>query len=171
MSKPSHARRGERGSAYIVVLLALVILTIVGLSLVMVTQTEVQLGSNERTISRTFFATDSGISVAVARHLLEGKDATFTYVQNESSLGSQRIADQVVLSAFTLVSLPTASEFSSVNANDIHFVNANHFVSVTAQRVGWDGTGMPPVTAKVFSQSTVSVDVRITNEQEPGIAR
>jgi hypothetical protein len=166
MSQRPSPRRGERGSAYIIVLLALVVLTIIGLSLVMVTQTEVQLGANERTINRTFFATDSGIAVSVARHLLEQDDGSFTYIQNGSNLGGQRVADQVVLSKFTLPSPPTAAQWSGVNVNDPHFVDANHFVSVTASRVGWDGSGMPPTTSKVFSQSTVSADVRITNERD-----
>ena len=166
MRKLPSPRRGERGSAYIIVLLTLVVLTIIGLSLVMVTQTEVQLGANERTINRTFFATDSGIAVSVARHLLEQDDGSFTYIQNSSSVGLQRVADKVVLSKFTLPAPPTTAQWSTALQNDPHFVDANHFVSVTASRVAWDGTGMPPTTAKVFSQSTVSSDVRITNERD-----
>ena len=42
--------RSEAGSAYVITLLALVVLTILALSLALVTQTEVQVGSNERTV-------------------------------------------------------------------------------------------------------------------------
>ena len=54
-------RPSETGSAYIVTLLALVVLTILALALAMVTQTEVQVGANEKTINRTFYAADSGL--------------------------------------------------------------------------------------------------------------
>lgn len=69
-------RRGrQRGSAYLVALLALVVLTIVGLALALVTQTELELGSNERTLNRVFYAADSGISTSIARALVT-KDTT-----------------------------------------------------------------------------------------------
>jgi len=155
--------RGERGSAYIVVLLALVVLTIIGLSLVMVTQTEVQLDSNERTISRTFFAADSGISIAPARRLNEGADAAFTYIQNESSLGNERIADQVQLSRFVMLSSSLADGCTG-NANEQTCYNTDNITSATASRVSWEGVGMPPVGAKVLSQSQVVSEVRILNE-------
>jgi len=159
---------GERGSAYIVVLLALVVLTIVGLSLVMVTQTEVQLGSNERTISRTFFAADSALDVASARHLLENNDNALTYIQNVSALGGQSLADQIQLSKVTILSTAPC-DFCPVNANGQLYVNANTSVSGTARRVGWGGGGMPPVGATVFSQSQVSAEIRFTNQQMPSV--
>jgi len=65
-------RRAEAGSAYIIALLVLVVLTIIGLALTLVTQTEVQIGANERTVNRTFYAADSGIAVAVAKVLVSG---------------------------------------------------------------------------------------------------
>jgi Tfp pilus assembly protein PilX len=170
MSQIPSRRRGERGSAYIVVLLALVVLTIIGLSLVMVTQTEVQLGSNERTISRTFFASDSGLDVAVARHLLENDDRSITYVQNTSSLGGQNIGDQVQVSKVTILSTAPC-DFCPVNANGQQYVNANTSVTATARRVGWNGSSPPPLPpaagVTVFSQSQVSAEIRFTNQQIP----
>ena len=59
--------RGEAGSAYIVVLLVLVILTIFGIALSLITQTESQVGSNERTLNRVFYAADAGIELAIAQ--------------------------------------------------------------------------------------------------------
>ena len=63
-------RRAERGSAYVVVLLVLLILTIVGLSLALITQSEMQIGANERLIQRVLYGANSGINVATARALL-----------------------------------------------------------------------------------------------------
>ncbi|MBV8202862.1 MAG: hypothetical protein JOZ15_19775, partial [Acidobacteria bacterium] len=58
--------RGERGSAFIVALLVLVVLTIAGLALTLMTQTEMRIGANEREANRTFYASDSGIQVSTA---------------------------------------------------------------------------------------------------------
>lgn len=160
--------RGERGSAYIVVLLALVVLTIIGLSLVMVSQTEMQLGSNERTISRTFFAADSILGVASARHLLENDDRTLTYIQNVSSLGGQSLADQVQLTKITYLATAPC-DFCPANENGQKYVNANTAVSGTARRVGWGGGGMPPSSATVISQSQVSGQIRFINQQMPSV--
>jgi len=63
-------RAGERGSAYILALLALLVVSVLGFSLVFITQTEMEIGSNERTIQRVFYGADSGLSIATARLLV-----------------------------------------------------------------------------------------------------
>ena len=67
------SRRHEAGSAYIITLLALVVLTILALTLALVTQTEVQVGANEKTANRTFYAADSGLGIAAAEALTSGR--------------------------------------------------------------------------------------------------
>lgn len=64
--------RREQGSAYIIALLALVVLTILGLSLSVVTQSELVIGANERVEKRAFYAADSGIDQSLARALVNG---------------------------------------------------------------------------------------------------
>lgn len=82
---PSHRppRRAESGSAYILALLTLLVVSVLGLSLVYITQTEMEIGSNERTLEKTFYAADSGLAIASARvlvtsdhraQLLDGKE-------------------------------------------------------------------------------------------------
>ena len=51
----------ERGSAYLFALLALLVLTVVGLSLVVITQTESQIGGAEKTSNRTLYAAASAL--------------------------------------------------------------------------------------------------------------
>ena len=63
---PLALRGQEHGSAYIAALLVLVLLTIFGMSLVLITSTERQIGTNQRTISRMFYNADSGTAVAIA---------------------------------------------------------------------------------------------------------
>lgn len=69
--KPRPAARGsERGSAYVLALLTLLVVSVLGLSLVYITQTEMEIGSNERTLERTFYSADSGLAIAAARVLV-----------------------------------------------------------------------------------------------------
>jgi len=68
MSTSSRLRpSAESGSAYIITLLALVVLTILGLGLALITQTEMQVGATEITQQRMLYAADSGINHSMAR--------------------------------------------------------------------------------------------------------
>ncbi len=60
-------RHGERGSVFIVALLALVLLTVIGLSLALVTETEMMLGTNEQIITESFYAAEAGVNVVLAQ--------------------------------------------------------------------------------------------------------
>jgi hypothetical protein len=64
------AARHEAGSAYMIVLLVLVVLTILGLALVLVTKSEMEVGANERGIQRVFYEADNGIAIGAARLLV-----------------------------------------------------------------------------------------------------
>src|SRR6185295_1896315 len=78
-------RRGEAGSAYIVTLLALVVLTIMALSLVLVTQTEIQSGTAEKTINRVFYSADTGLGIAAASALTSSSYSGRTVVLNRTT--------------------------------------------------------------------------------------
>jgi Tfp pilus assembly protein PilX len=69
------SRSSEAGSAYLVAILALVVLTIAGLALALITQTEMQIGANEKSIERAFYAADTGIALATARTLVTRRPA------------------------------------------------------------------------------------------------
>jgi len=60
-------RAGEEGSAYLFVLFLLVILTVVGLSVALVTQSEVLIGGSERQSTREFYAAEAALRIQVAR--------------------------------------------------------------------------------------------------------
>lgn len=97
MNRP--ARNPEAGSAYIIALMALVVLSIIGLGLALVTQTEMQIGSGERTQQKVFYAADTGIQTAISRAIVN-KDLgalTFTLKDNEKTLlgFEHEVADSV----------------------------------------------------------------------------
>ncbi len=64
------SREAERGSVFMVTLMALVLLTAIGLSLTLLTETEMLLGSNEQIITENFYAAETGIAVAVGQAML-----------------------------------------------------------------------------------------------------
>ncbi len=60
----------QRGSAFIISLLVIIVITFLGLTLSMVTSTEMQLGSNDRDLQRSFYACNSGLAITAARILV-----------------------------------------------------------------------------------------------------
>ncbi len=80
----------ERGSVFIVALLALVLLTVVGLSLALVTETEMLLGSNEQVITETFYAGETGASVAIGQAMLGATDKSCFAALAREDDGSER---------------------------------------------------------------------------------
>ena len=66
MTPRSHARaRSQEGSAYLIALMALFLLTILGITVSLVTQTEILASSQERIIERTFYAAESGLEASI----------------------------------------------------------------------------------------------------------
>jgi Tfp pilus assembly protein PilX len=138
-------RSGENGSAYILVLLVLVILTMVGIALTFVTQTEVQLGANERSINRTFYAAHSGVHVAVARVLVDRNYAPATFTLNSTeqdnavATPTSDASFQDVVQIQPVVAVhDTPCNYCQVNVGKT-FSYVTHAVSVTATRTGTGG--------------------------------
>ncbi len=144
----------EAGSAFIVTLLCLVVLTIVGLSLALITQTERQLGVNERTAQRVFYAADSGTHMGTARVLAQNDHNEMTVVLNErqGTLGL-RLADRVEVSRFHPI-LASPCNFCEINQGSQYF-DVNHAITSTAERIGWTGGGPPPADASTVARKTV----------------
>jgi len=105
MHRPT--RNSEAGSAYIIALMALVILSIIGLGLALVTQTEMQIGGGEKTLQKMFYAADTGVSNAVARALVNKDFRQFTFVLKDNEKSLLGFQHEVTDSAFMpLLSAP-----------------------------------------------------------------
>lgn len=130
--------RSESGSAYLVAILALVVLTIAGLSLALITQTEMQIGANEKMIERSFYAADSGISLATARTLVTRRPAWSEVYEIPDPEGvALRLEHEVDVSPFFPIG------FSPCNLCDVNnsgeygaqkYQRANHAVTAVAVR-------------------------------------
>lgn len=152
-------RRGEAGSAYIITLLALVVLTILALSLALVTQTEVQVGANEKTINRIFYGADSGLGIAAAEVLASRRYSSVTVILNRSTdaLTGVTTADRITI--LPIVPFPPVRcDWCPANDDGTpKFWKVNHMAYTTAQRIAWNSNAPnPPANPTVLGQKTLS---------------
>lgn len=165
LASPRPRRRRLRpaaGSAYLIALLALVVLTMLALSLSLVTQSELLIGSNERTVQRVFYAADSGVAIATANALVAADYAskTITLPEPGSLLG---VEYEVELSPFfpllnapcNLCQINDAGQYGSKQ----FFKNDYAVTSIATRRDAAD--------TAVLAQKSVSAVVEIQPQDLP----
>jgi hypothetical protein len=142
-SRPQNRRRpartvgtGERGSVYLFVLLGLLVLTIVGLSLVVVTQTEAQIGGAEKTAVREMYAAESGLHIQVGLHFVKQNPAGARFILDESTAdqtiaGIRQVVD--VSPFYPIYAGPCALCSVNVGSEQRYYVN-NYAVNSEALR-------------------------------------
>ncbi|HVR28388.1 MAG TPA: hypothetical protein VMS86_02545 [Thermoanaerobaculia bacterium] len=156
---PEGHRRGEEGSAYVLALLALVILTIVGLNVSLISQTEMQLGDQERSAQRVFYAAEAGFSPSVAKAILDADylPHEFTLPEPESLLG---LRNKVEVSAFFPI-LATPCNLCEINNAGAYgtkqYFEVTHAVTARAVRIGAGEAASGPIAQKTVS---VMVDIQ-----------
>jgi Tfp pilus assembly protein PilX len=151
--------RAAAGSAYLVVLLVLVVLTIIGLSLVTVTQTEMQIGSNERLTNRAFYSADAGVGIATARVLVTNDHRAKTFTLQDSDSGSSlNLGETVEISPFHPI-LDAPCNLCTINQGS-DFYEINHAVTVRATRRGWTGAG-PDADSPTLAQRAITVMIEL----------
>jgi hypothetical protein len=164
MSSPRH--RAEAGSAYVLVLLSLVVLTTLGLALASVTTTEMQIGQSERVITRAFYATEGGIALAAARAFNAGVyDSQQFSVRHEQWDGanSQKVNRGFRLDTSPFFPLRTelcdwcVANRTGTGGYEQTFSRTNFGVTVTANELTWtDDEESPPADASIQSQKTIA---------------
>lgn len=146
----SRFSRREAGSAYILTLIVLLVLTLLGLVIALITQSEVEVGANERTINRVFYGAETGITNSVAAYMF-GNDrlgSTFTYMDPGATITSPDstiFGTEVVVSPMHHLN-DGPCNMCEVNQNSQYF-NVTHQVAATATRFGDDGEGNRTVLA------------------------
>ena len=167
---PSKARRGEAGRASIITLMALVVLTVLALSLAFITQTEVQVGANERTVNRTFYSADSGVGIAVAQALAGGQYRGTTVLLNVTEVGGVgHAAERVTITPLVPIQV-SRCDWCPANDDGVpKFFKVNHAVSAVSQRISWTGSADPPADATLLGQKTVSAMVEFQPVPPPSV--
>ena len=152
------AAGSEAGSAYLIALMALFLLTILGISVSLVTQTEILAASQERTIERTFYAAEAGLEASIARALGDGDFGPIEHIarRNELEQGQlMNVHERVQSSPFFCMG-DAPCNLCSINQGS-QFVRRNHMVAVNAARSGvlGDGTEIPVGRKSLSSQVNV----------------
>lgn len=161
MSRSFQRRGPQSGSAYIVSLLVLLVVSIVGLSLSLITQTEMQVGANERVMQRVFYASDAGIAAATAKSLVKadysGQVFTVPDVHKPPLL---QLRQEVEVSPFLPILTAPCNLCEINNAGQYgtkQYHKITHLVAVLGQRMG--GSSTDPIAEKIVS---AMVDVQPT---------
>lgn len=149
---PSRRRRaGESGSAYLFALLVLLVLTVIGLSLAIVTQSEVQIGASVRTGVRTFYSSDSATRVQLSG-LFSDRTAPLDFkLHDPTVVGSAALSDDTHASAFfPLYTGP--SSLGAMNTGGNRYFAIDHIVTAATER-----------TSTIGGTSTLYADKTITS--------
>ncbi|MDP9119918.1 MAG: hypothetical protein M3O15_00875 [Acidobacteriota bacterium] len=146
-------RRGETGSAYIIALLVLVVLTIVGLTLTLITQSEVRQGANERSINRALYASDSGIAVAVAKVLVSNDYTPTTFklnttLQDTGASPTITFADQITVTPLVPIADAPCNLCQINQGNDYYMIN--HAGNTDSVRNGLGAATPQPIADKTL---------------------
>lgn len=155
--------RSEEGSAYLITLLVLVVLTIVGLSLIVVTRIESEIGDTERMIHRTFYSADSGIAAAVARKM-SGGSGPFDLQMNSDGVGGWLRGDEVSVDNFFPVRIGFCNLCTANAGSEFHRID--YLALSEAMRYGTgdaDRGSRHPI-----ARQAVQSEVAIQPDQGPG---
>lgn len=146
--------RSEAGSAYLATLLVLVVLTLLGLSLAVLTQTEVLIGTSEKQATRQVYAAGTGVQNATAFALTAGNFYSRRYSiaqRTEDMLGDNVvIGDDICTSMYYPLN---TFDCNLCTLNEEGFVAAQWGVTVAALRRG-DAT----LSARKLVGSTVVLE-------------
>jgi hypothetical protein len=161
LSRPlSRPARREAGSAYVLTLIVLLVLTLLGLVLALITQSEMEVGANERTINRVFYGAETGITASVAGYMFgnsrEGN--TFTYMDPGTTItdpDSTIFGTEVQTSPMLQINEGPCN-LCEVNQNSQYY-NVTHQVGAVANRFGEDEDGNRTVLARKSLEVMVGI--------------
>ena len=157
MPRTTHNRARQEGSVYVLSLLVLLILTIIGLSLSLVTQSEMRIAANERLTHEVFYAANSAIDIATAKAFVVQDKRSFRLdLAEPTSLPNLNIRHRLEVSPFLpILNLPC--NLCQINA-DTEFKKINHAVAAEATRIAWNGlASSPPANPTPLAQKRLSV--------------
>lgn len=158
-------RPAERGSAYLFVLLGLLVLTIIGLSLVVVTQTEVQIGGAEKSAARILYGADSGLHSQLGLHFLELDPGASQFTLATTAAADTIVATEEVVDVspfYPIYTGPCALCSVNVGSEQRYYLN-NYGVNAQGKRFGAGGCNDTPQGVELLSQMFL-----IQPESQPG---
>ncbi len=165
MSRSIRPRLAQRGSVYIITLVVLLVLTVLGLSIALITQSEMQIGINERLSETMFYAAGSGIDVATAKALVIPDLQAMRLDQVvPRALPNLNVRNRVDVSRFRPI-MDSPCDLCQIN-DGLAYAKLHHQVDATATRIGWQGAATP-VPANVSPLAQKRLDVMISFQPWP----
>jgi hypothetical protein len=153
-SAPNRSGR-EEGSAYVLALLVMLLVTILGIGLAAVTQLELEIGGTERTLQRTFYAANSGLSTVTARVLVSADYEARSFSRDDrGALAATQLRHQVDISPILPIRIASCNLCEVNNAGnygDATYQTVNHAVSSLARRMAGPENAPIPVGRKLLS--------------------
>ncbi len=132
------ARHAEAGSAYLATLLVLVVLTILGLSLAVITQTEVLIGGSEKQATRQLFSANAGVEMAMVYAFVSRNPTShqLKLAERTENLFGQAtvIGDEICTSDYSTIS-SNVCDLCALN-QDSEYAAMQSGVTVVALRAG-----------------------------------
>jgi hypothetical protein len=178
--------RRQAGSAYVIALLVLIVLTFMGMTLALTTQTEVQIGANERLANRAFYTAESGTAVALAHALVtadyDGRSFRMADSAADEPTGSPTgfvVGTEITVSPFLPI-LAAPCNLCQINQGSQYY-RINHAVTSIAVRRGAVASGTDPIEGpplgtpdpnpeRTTARSTVSLQVTIQPMERQAVA-
>ena len=142
MRRSTRFHRRQSGSVYLITLVALLVLTVLGLSIALITQSEMQIGVNERLGQTMFYSAGSGIDVATAKALTV-QDLRAMRIDQvvPRTLPNLNVRNRVDVSRFRPL-MDSPCDLCQINAGSA-YRKLHHQVDATATRIGWQGAPDP----------------------------
>lgn len=165
---PSHSA-GQRGSALILALMVMLVLTFLGLTLMAMTETEMMLGSYHQVNTAAHYAAEAGSAVADAR-IMDGAVTPADFVIEEAPglAANFRLGHRVSLSRAVAIRF-VPCDFCPANEDEQSWsYRVTYLVNSHAQRRDWRSIDPSnPVPAAVQTRALVSVTKEIQPSEQP----
>lgn len=124
-------RTHQRGNAYLVTVMVMVIVTLLGLSLGAVTQTEMLIGSRQKTNQTVFYAAEAGVNLALARFMVQGetKPALISWTVPPAYSTGIPLQSEIHLAPVLPITMPVCnlcegSESTEANPDSLHNIRS-----------------------------------------------
>jgi hypothetical protein len=144
-------RDAERGSAYLLALLVLVVLTVIGLSLAVITQTEVQIGAAEKSATRVLYGADSGVRIQLAAYKTIAEAPKARYVLDSKSFAGATLAESIDVAPFLPMYQGPCALCTQNYGSDDRKYSVNFVTNAQGRRVGSTATSDVPQANKLVT--------------------
>ncbi|KAB2962207.1 MAG: hypothetical protein F9K16_09720 [Thermoanaerobaculia bacterium] len=152
LSDPLASRASsERGSAYLFALLVLLVLTVIGLSLAVITQTEVQIGGAEKSAVRVLYGADTGVRMQFAAFATTNSAPMTRYDLDVADIAGATLTEIVDTAPYLPMYLgPCGLCSQNVGSDDRKFA-INFVTNALGRRLGTVGSTDLPQASKLVS--------------------